>query len=90
MSVKVKICSAYQHATNGAEVVEVEGDTINECLKDLTSKYPSLEKLMYDEKEVLSGYLLLSLNGKNILHNELNKPVKDDDELFPFIMISGG
>ncbi len=90
MSVKVKICGAYQHATNGTEIVEVDGSTVNECLRDLIRKYPSLEKLMCDDKDVLSGYLLIFLNGENVPHKELNRAVKDDDEIFPLMMITGG
>ncbi|MBM2824724.1 MAG: hypothetical protein HW402_388 [Dehalococcoidales bacterium] len=90
VGVRIKICSVYQPVMNGAEAIEVDGSTIDECLRVLISKYPALEKLMYDGKGILSSCLMISLNGQAVLPGEMNRPVKDDDEIFPFIMIGGG
>ena len=90
MSVKIKISSAHQHAANGQEVVEANGDTISQCLKDLTRQYPSLDQLMYNDSNTISDYLLVFLNGANIPHNELNKPVTDHDDISLVMLIDGG
>ncbi len=90
MSIKVNISSAHQYATNGSEVVDVDGDNISECLKALINKYPSLEKLMYNDADAVSDYLLVFLNGQNIPHDELTKPVNDQDEISLVMLIDGG
>ncbi len=90
MTIKVRISSAHQYAANGSEVVEVAGNTIAESLRDLIKTYPNLEKFMYNDPRTLSNYLLVFLNGDNVPHNELNKPVKDGDEISLVMLIDGG
>ncbi len=90
MSVRVKISTAHQYATNGTEIVEVEGATISQCLKDLIIKFPSLEKLMYNDITSISDYLLVFLNGENVPHTNLNKSVKAQDEIALVMLIDGG
>ena len=90
MSIKVRISSAHQQATNGAEAVEVDGSTMAECLKDLIRKHPPLEKFMYNDPNTISNYLLVFLNGENVPHGRLNKPVKAGDEISLVMLIDGG
>ncbi len=90
MSIKVRISSAHQHVTNGAEAVEVDGSTIAESLKDLIRKYPPLEKFMYNDPNTISNYLLVFLNGENVPHDGLGKPVKAGDEISLVMLIDGG
>jgi hypothetical protein len=90
MSVRVKISTAHQYATNGLEIVEVEGTTIWQCLKDLIRKFPPLEKLMYNDVTSISDYLLIFLNGENVPHSDLNKMVKERDEIALVMLIDGG
>jgi molybdopterin converting factor small subunit len=90
MSIKIKISSAHQYVTDGVEIVEVEGNTVAQCLKDLIRKFPSLEKFMYNDADVVSNYLLVFLNGENIPHTELDKAVKNDDEISLVMLIDGG
>jgi len=84
------MCSVYQPVVHGAKTIDVEGNTIDECLKALIDRYPALEKLMYDSKNALSSCLMVSLNGQAVPPGEMNRPVKNNDEIFPFIMIGGG
>ncbi len=90
MSVRVRISSAHKMAANGAEVVEVEGDTVAACIKNLISKYPALKKMMLDNTGEISRHILVSLNGVKLNQDELDKPVKAGDEIFPIIVIAGG
>lgn len=90
MSVKVKISSIHQYMTDGKEAVEVNGNTVDQCLRDLAGKYPSLEKLMYNDGTMISDYLLVFLNGQNVPHNELSKPVQGYEEISLVMLIDGG
>jgi hypothetical protein len=90
MSIKIKISSAHQHVTNGHEIIEVGGNTIAGCLKDLIGQYPALEKYMYNNSKTISEFLLVFLNGENVPHDELNKPVKDHDDISLVMLIDGG
>ena len=91
MSVKLKLCDAYKPVLPGRpEFVEVNGETVNECFKDLITKYPDLEKYIYDRPGDMCETLLIFHNGLSISHDELDRPVKDGDEIFPLMIIGGG
>jgi molybdopterin converting factor small subunit len=90
MGVKVRIAEMFQQATNGVKEVQVDGNTIGECLKKVIVKYPTLEKMWYDEKDKVSRELLVFVNLESTHKDGLAEPVKDGDEIYPLIMIGGG
>jgi molybdopterin converting factor small subunit len=91
MSVKLKLCDAYKPVMPGRpEFVEVEDGTVRDCFKDLITKYPELEKYIYDYPGEMCASLLIFHNGLSISQDELDKPVKDGDEVFPLMIIGGG
>jgi molybdopterin converting factor small subunit len=90
MSVKVKIPALFQFATNGIKTTEVNCSTIGECFKKLCSEYPSLKKMLFDEKDKLASNLIVSINGKIITENVLSAPVKPGDEVLLGMIIDGG
>lgn len=90
MSVKVKLSAIFQNATGGLKTAECSGETVGECLKQLSDRYPLMKKMFFDEGDKLSGYLAVSVNGKS-LQGDLNTvPVKSGDEIYPMILIEGG
>ncbi len=90
MSIKVIIDEAFQPATGGVEAVEVTGDTIGQCLKEVVKKFPGLQKLWFKAENRPSPYILILLNGENISGNRLIHKVKDGDEIYPLLIIGGG
>ena len=89
-SVRVKIPAMFQSATGGVKTAEVSGATIGECLKQLVIQYPAVRRMLFDEGDNLSGYLLVILNGTGIRGDLYNIPVKPGDEIYPMILIEGG
>ncbi len=91
MSVKIKLCDSYKSVIAGRpDFVEVEGTTIDDCLKDLIAKHPHIEKYIYDYPGEMCKAILFFHNGLSISQDELNRSVKDGDEIFPLMMIGGG
>jgi molybdopterin converting factor small subunit len=90
MGVKVIIAETFKSATGGIETVEVEGETVGQCLEEVVRKFPGLQKLWFREKGKLASYLLILLNGENIRENKLTRAVKDGDEICPLLIIGGG
>ncbi len=90
MAVKVLISEAFQSSTNGADVLDVKGKTVGECLKEATRQFPALEKMWFDPEGRFFHYMILFLNGDNVPKNDLNTTVKADDEIYPVLMIGGG
>jgi molybdopterin converting factor small subunit len=91
MSVKVKLSDACKSVMpDRLEFVEIEGGTVGDCFKDLITKYPQLEKFIYDYPGEMTAALMIVHNGLSISHDELDRPVKDGDEIFPLLIIGGG
>ncbi len=90
MSKKVIIPESFQVASGGLDEIEVQGNTLEECLKEAAQKAPALQKLWFNPEGGLSKYVLLCLNGENIPANNVNQTVQDGDEIMPLLVIGGG
>ena len=89
MTIKISLHQTHRQYTNGKEIIEVEGKTVGECLKDLVKKYPPLEKEIF-KKGQLNSLIEIYIDGASAYPNELAKPVKEEDEIDLVYMISGG
>ena len=87
MGIKVNMPLS-QYLTNGVKVTEAEGSTVGECLKHLVEQFPKLE--LFDKDGELRAYFDMYVNGESAYPEELDKPVKDEDELDLIPMICGG
>jgi molybdopterin converting factor small subunit len=90
--VKVKIdCQFFLlHLTDDKMVVEVEGNTIKECLDQLVAKYPKVKKWLYREDGELANYLDIFVNLESMFPNQINDPVKDGDVIYIVMMHTAG
>ncbi len=76
--------------TNNMEVVEVNGSTVGECLKQLVKQFPSMNKQLFSKNGELFEYIIIPVNGESVYPEQLAKPVKDGDELNIVLIIGGG
>ena len=90
MSVKVNIPSYLKPYTNDAQVVEVNGSTVKECLDHLVKQCPSIKKMVFTKEDQLLDYVNIYLDGEFAYGDELAKPVKDGDEFHIVYIIGGG
>ncbi len=90
MGIKVHISPLLSQYTNNQRIVEVNGSTVDECLKNLVEQFPSIEKVLFNEHGKLLSYLGIYVNEESTYPEELIRPVKDGDELSITLMISGG
>jgi len=85
----VKVCIPFLSTwTDNQSVVEVDGETIGECIEHLVKQFPNLK--LYDEHGELFPYLVVSVNGELAHREALAKRVKDGDEIHILPMIAGG
>ena len=89
MSIKVNIHPSLQHITDNREIVEVDGSTVGECLKNLVAEYPGLDEFLYEGNK-LSKYIDIFVNDESAYPEELAKAVKNGDELHILMQIAGG
>jgi len=91
MSVKVNLhWHEWQENTNGHTIIDTEGKTTGQCLKQLIKQFPSLEKEIFDKDGELLGYLTIFINREPAFPEELTKPVKDGDEIHIVPLVAGG
>jgi molybdopterin converting factor small subunit len=90
MSAKIHFHLTLRQHTNGQEIVEAQGKTVGECLKDVVGKFPALEPFLFDKKGKLNPAVEIYLNLQSAYPNELAKPVKDGDEIHVTLMLAGG
>jgi molybdopterin synthase sulfur carrier subunit len=87
--VKIHIPQIFRHLTGGVETLNIEGQTVGECLNALQDKFPGIVSRLHDEQGQIYKYIDLYLNNRNIGYN-LDLPVKSEDELFILVTIMGG
>lgn len=91
MSVKLKMPGVLQKYVSGRDVVEVNGNTVGECLEELVAQFPDMKQRLFQK----SGKLMLSeihifVNGKILYPKDSEQTVKDGDELFLLFTFLGG
>ncbi len=90
MSIKINIPSYMKSSTNNMEVVEVNGNTVGECLSHLVKQFPGIKKQLFSKNGNLFENIIISVNGESAYPEQLAKPVKDGDKLNIVLIIGGG
>jgi hypothetical protein len=90
LSIDIKIHPLYQILTDNRAVVEVEGNTVLDCLKCLLKQYPQLEKELFKDDGTLVSIATLFLNKEIITNELLSKSVSEPDGIRIEIFIAGG
>ena len=90
MATKVHLYTSLKSYTNGRSVVEVNGTTLGSCLNDLVRQFPKIKQVLFDKYGRLLPKVFVSVNMQSAYPEELEKPIKDGDELYIALVISGG
>ncbi|MCX5880220.1 MAG: MoaD/ThiS family protein [Deltaproteobacteria bacterium] len=90
MAVKVHLHLTLRQFTNGQEIIDVDGTTVGECLKNVVKKYPGMESSLFGKNGKLSNIVEIYVNLQSAYPNELAKQVKDGDEIHVTMMLAGG
>jgi molybdopterin synthase sulfur carrier subunit len=91
MSIKIRIPSPLRNFTNGADVIEVSGDTVGQALEALKSKAPGIETRLFKGPAQLNRYVNIYVNEEDIrFQKNLDTAVKDGDEVSIVPAIAGG
>lgn len=94
MSISVIIPPGLQVFTGNLDEVETTGNTIGECLENISAQYPMFGKTIFFDKKNLFNFgpnkVSVFLNGEDAYPDELVKSVKDGDTIQILYSISGG
>jgi molybdopterin converting factor small subunit len=90
MSAIVNIHKTHRQHTNGLSKVEVEGNTVGQCLDHLVKQYPALKEVLFEKGDKLRNNIEIYVNLESAYPDELAKPVNDGDEMHITVMLAGG
>ena len=91
MAVKVFIPTPLRVYTDHNATVEVEGKTVEEVLRNLTSKFGEIQRHLYAENGNLRSYVNVYVNDEDIRYLEREKThLKESDTLSIVPSIAGG
>ena len=90
VSVKVSLHKTHRQFTGGLGVVEVQGETVGDCLDHLAKEYPGIGEALFEKKGKLRRHIEVFLNLQSTYPQELAMPVKDGDEIHVTVMLAGG
>jgi len=90
MSVKVYFHGYIATSSNTLNMVEVNGDTIGQCLNNYVNLYPEIKELIFTENSKVRDTFWIMVNVGGVTQNGLDQPVRNGDELHIMQKICGG
>jgi len=90
VGISISIHPNLRHLTNEREVVQVNGNTVGQCLEQLVAQFPGVESGLFAKDGTLLNYVTVYVNGESAYPEELARSVSDGDELYIVLMIAGG
>ena len=91
MPVKVMLPTPLRAYTDKKDAVLLEGVTVNDLLRQLTTKYSTLKKHLYDDNGKLRSYVNIYVNDEDIRHLQReDTEVKENDVVSIIPSIAGG
>jgi len=92
MNTTIRISPALQEYVNVPSSVEVQGDTISQCMDDLILKYPAIRACLFERNDLLR--VLISINNVEILSvdkkMDMDRILDMDDEIYILAIVAGG
>ncbi len=91
MSISVRIPTPLRRVTNGADKVDVSGDTLGEIIGSLDSQYPGIRGRLCDEEGELRNFVNVYINGEDVRFLDgLGTATKSGDEVSIVPAVAGG
>ncbi len=90
MKAKVNCQYFLLHLTDDHDEIEVEGDTVRDCLERLVDLYPRVRKWLFREDGELANFVDIFVNLASTFPNQLSDPVKEGDEIYIVMMHTAG
>jgi molybdopterin converting factor small subunit len=90
MSATLSIHKTHRQYTSGLDTVQVDGDTIGDCLNALIWRFPQMKAALFDGKGKLKNQIEIYLNMESAYPNELIKKVHAGDQIHITVLLAGG
>ena len=87
MSIKLQLCPVLSYYADNKKSVDVSGNTVIECLHNLTTQFPALKTLI--ETPIPARVVHIYINTENNPIEDLTAPVKNGDEIRLVFFLDG-
>jgi len=89
--IKVKANPLFQEHVGIPGVLNVNGETVGQCLNDVIRQYPESKSWLFGQDSLVR--VIISINTVEIVTPDkdgLNRKLSPDDEIMIFAIVSGG
>lgn len=91
MAITVKLPTILRKHADGEPVVEGQGTTLRELLKDLESRYPGLTRNLQGEEGTLHRHINIYVNDEDVRYlGSLDTEIKEGDVVSVLPAVAGG
>jgi molybdopterin converting factor small subunit len=90
MKVELYLPPSLQYPADNIKTLEVEGNSVRECLHSLFNQYPQLKDEIFTRNNKLRKGLTIYRNGGKDDLTNLDTPLKEGDKLYILNLIFGG
>ena len=90
MSVEIIIPQFLQHLMDNVNTINVDGETVGECLEELVRRFPRLEEILYDVEGNLPHLLNVYVNKESAFPEEMARSVREGDTIHIAYTLVGG
>jgi molybdopterin converting factor small subunit len=90
MGVIINLHKTHRPYTDGVEQVEVEGETVGECLNRLVERHPLMRDQLFEADGRLRKTIEIYLNMAGAYPDELKRPTASGDQIHVTLMLAGG
>lgn len=90
MSIHINIHRTHRQFTQGRDRIEVQGDSVGECLDALVDQYPGIADVLFYTSGGLRNHVEIYLNADSAYPDELKRRVSDGDEISITVLLAGG
>ncbi len=87
---RVVVPPPYRGPTAGKESVDVQGSTVEECLKAVGERFPGFGEQIFDGQGRVHRFVNLFVNGEEIDRKDLGHAVASGDRVEILAAIAGG
>ena len=90
MSIRIHIHKSHRIFTEGSDAVEVDGNSVGECLEALIRRFPDIRRGLFTRNGDLVRNIDVYINQKSAYPDELKQPVSDGDVIHLNLLLIGG
>ena len=87
MSIKVHLDASLQRYADGNNEIEINADTVAECLNKVAAHFPELKPALFNNQGTIWNDLTIFLNNNLVSRSQT---IEDGSELFIIVPVEGG